>query len=137
MCYYAKADAQKFSKKYEEISKKEFENKDFSYLVRVIDEFEKLSNLAKKFVTIDMDAVYRKYKTILDNYKTESEEKIRQVCKKYAGTEKERFKLRHAVEYYESLPIQIQSKFDSKLFAELRKKHESAEADYKIKHNEF
>lgn len=137
LCYYAKADAQKFSKKYEEISKKEFENKDFSYLVRVIDEFEKLSNLAKKFVTIDMDDVYRKYKTILDNYKTESEEKIRQVCKKYVGTEEERFKLRHAVEYYESLPIQIQSKFDSKLLAELRKKHESAEADYKIKHNEF
>ncbi len=137
LCYYAKADAQKFSKKYEKISKKEFENKDFSYLVRVIDEFEKLSELAKKFVTIDMDDVYRKYKTILNNYKAESEEKIRQVCKKYAGTEEERFKLRHAVEYYESLPIQIQSKFDSKLLAELRKKHESAEADYKIKHNEF
>ena len=84
-----------------------------------------------------MDDVHQKYKTILNNYKAESEEKIKKVCKKYAGTEEERFKLRHAVEYYESLPIQIQSKFDSKLLAELRKKHESAEADYKIKHNEF
>lgn len=137
LCYYAKADAQKFSKKYEEFSKKEFTNNDFSYLVRVIDEFEKLSDLAKKFVTINMDDVYQKYKTILNNYKAESEEKIRKVCKKYAGTEEERFKLRHAVEYYESLPIQIQSKFDSKLLAELKKKHESAEADYKIKYNEF
>ena len=104
---------------------------------RVIEDFESLSDLAKKFVTIDMDDVHQKYKTILDNYKAESEEKIRKVCKKYAGTEEERFKLRHAVEYYESLPIQIQSKFDSKLLAELKKKHESAEADYKIKHNEF
>lgn len=137
LCYYAKADAQKFSKKYEEFSKKEFTNNDFSYLVRVIEDFESLSDLAKKFVTIDMDDVHQKYKTILDNYKAESEEKIRKVCKKYAGTEEERFKLRHAVEYYESLPIQIQSKFDSKLLAELKKKHESAEADYKIKHNEF
>lgn len=137
LCYYAKADAQKFSEKYKDISEKNFGINDFAYVLKVIDDFEDLSDLAKKFVTIDMDDVYQKYKKLLAKYKLESEEKITKVCKKYVGTEKERFELRHAVEYYESLPIQIQSKFDNELLAELRKKHESAEADYKINHNDF
>ena len=129
--WVAKNDAKRFDENYEDIIQLDPIMENFDSFDKMLSEYEKLSVLAKKYVTLDMTIASQKRQEAAEAYAASATQKIETVCHRCSGSRHSRSELNSTYSYYRGLPMFVQMMIAQQLVMNLTHKKDAAERDYK------
>lgn len=103
--WVARRDAEGFDKKYSSVIKLEPIMENFVHLDAMVGAYEKMSNLAKSYVSLNMEIASKKRQEAGEAYAKAATEKIQNVCDHCTGSRHERHELNDTMSYYNGLPM--------------------------------
>lgn len=124
----AKDEAAEFDHKYSRIVKLEPVVENFDRFDILMSVYEKMSDLAKSYVKLDINTASRKRQESGELYAKDATQKIENVCSRCTGSRHDRSELNSTVNYYNGLPLFVRLMIAQSLISRLNESHDKAEA---------
>ncbi len=93
-----------------------------------MDYYEKLSDLAKQYVTLDVKVLSQKRQETGELYAKTATQKIEDVCNRCNGARQDRYELNKTINYYNGLPLFVKLMIAESLISRLKKTNSEAES---------
>lgn len=126
--WVAKKDAEEFDKKYSSVIKLDPILENFIHFDAMVGAYEKMSNLAKGYVKLNMEVASKKRQEAGELYAKAATEKIQNVCNHCTGTRHECDELNRTVSYYNGLPMFVRLMIAQSLIDRLNSTKNDAES---------
>ena len=127
--YLAKKVAEKFDDNYQELLELENSPKNYGKFEDAVEHYEKLSELEKKYVRIDIKKLISKREETAKVYAAEATDIIVAVCNEFDGIRDNIDELDSAMSYYRNLPAFVSDLLAEDVTSCLRSKCNDAHAD--------
>lgn len=124
----ARDEASDFDSKYSRIVKLEPVVENFDRFDTLMSVYEKMSDLAKGYVKLDIKTASRKRQESGELYAKDATQKIESVCSRCTGSRHDRSELNSTVNYYNGLPLFVRLMIAQSLISRLNESHDKAEA---------
>lgn len=128
---HARQKAKDFEKQYRNYVEQETKSENYSALSRMIEEYKRLSEAERNYVTINMNLAEEKMQECARLFAREAEEKIERICNSCEGSRHYKSELESAVSYYHHVPSFVQVMIAASLVNRLNAMNDDAKSDYK------